>query len=178
MEVKVGLFRRERANRLVTHHNTDAPMCLAAPALWLTLLAAAAMRLDKLIEVLLAIVVEELFSSLNIFSGKDKDPALTSFNLAIWSTGVIDIPGGISSNTPINNGALTCVKEVFAPAGIFLGLGELAAHIFDDTDPLRDNLLSPVRERPTRSLKSPGLYLLFFMMKSDKNNPSILPFFP
>ncbi len=98
----------------------------------MALRATAAVRPDVLVEVFLAVVIREFLARLDVLDGIDEHPPPHDLRLAVWSAGVIDISGDVFSGRAVYRAARADLKEILAPARIFLGGREGPAEVFDD----------------------------------------------
>ena len=93
---------------------------------------AAAIGADMLVEIFVAIIVDEFFSCFNTFDGIDKNAPTHDLWFAIRLARVINITSDIRAHRAINRLARVHFKEILAPARVLLGSSERAPDVFNN----------------------------------------------
>ncbi len=104
------------------------------------LFAPAALRLDEYVEVLLPVIIGKLGPRHNPLARKNEDLVARPDCLAVRHAGVVDIPGQIRGDIPVDH--LFCIhfEKISSLALPHLLLAEHAAGVFDNANPFRDCL--------------------------------------
>lgn len=75
-----------------------------------------------LVEELLAIVVRDFFSCLDVLNSEDVDAAILEVALAIGCAGVVDVLGSVFLDVAVDHRGVTCPEEIFAAVSITLSV--------------------------------------------------------
>ncbi len=68
---------------------------------------------DVFVEIVLAVVVGELFAEFDDAAGVDEDFVAFDFDFAVWPAGVIDVPGSVLSCGAVDGFAVAELEEIF-----------------------------------------------------------------
>lgn len=68
---------------------------------------------DVFVEILLAVVVGELFTGLDDAAGVHEDFVAFDFDFTVWPAGVVDVPGSVLSCGAVDGFAVAELEEIF-----------------------------------------------------------------
>ena len=104
--------------------------------------APTALRLDEYVEVFLPVIIGKLGPRHNPLAGENEDLIARPDCLAVRHAGVVDIPGQIRGDIPVDHFFRIHFEKIFSLALPHLLFTEHAAGVFDDANPFRDCLFS------------------------------------
>jgi len=117
------------------------------------LIAFASYRLDVLFVILLAVIIVELLSCLDLPACQDEDALGRDLYLAVRAAGVVDVAGDVRFHGPVYRLLLVHLEEILATTSRRFFLGNLPALVLDDAGSLRDIFLG---KEPKPGARAPG----------------------